>query len=33
MKDTVVFPPVPGGVGPVAVAMIFRNLLSLVGSR
>src|SRR3989344_5986745 len=25
--------PVPGGVGPVAVAMIFRNLLSLVGSR
>jgi methylenetetrahydrofolate dehydrogenase (NADP+)/methenyltetrahydrofolate cyclohydrolase len=25
-----VFSPVPGGVGPVAVAMIFRNLLSLV---
>jgi methylenetetrahydrofolate dehydrogenase (NADP+)/methenyltetrahydrofolate cyclohydrolase len=24
-----VFTPVPGGVGPVAVAMIFRNLLSL----
>jgi methylenetetrahydrofolate dehydrogenase (NADP+) / methenyltetrahydrofolate cyclohydrolase len=25
-----VFTPVPGGVGPVAVAMIFRNLLDLV---
>jgi len=25
-----VFTPVPGGVGPVAVAMIFRNLLELV---
>ena len=25
-----VFTPVPGGVGPVAVAMIFRNLLTLV---
>jgi methylenetetrahydrofolate dehydrogenase (NADP+) / methenyltetrahydrofolate cyclohydrolase len=25
-----VFTPVPGGVGPVAVAMIFKNLLSLV---
>ena len=25
-----VFTPVPGGVGPVAVAMIFRNLLALV---
>ena len=28
-----VFTPVPGGVGPVAVAMIFRNLLSLVSRR
>ncbi|MBI2613063.1 bifunctional 5,10-methylenetetrahydrofolate dehydrogenase/5,10-methenyltetrahydrofolate cyclohydrolase [Candidatus Kaiserbacteria bacterium] len=27
---TSVFTPVPGGVGPVAVAMIFRNLLMLV---
>ncbi|MDO8561832.1 MAG: bifunctional 5,10-methylenetetrahydrofolate dehydrogenase/5,10-methenyltetrahydrofolate cyclohydrolase [bacterium] len=26
-----VFTPVPGGVGPVAVAMIFKNLLELVG--
>src|SRR3989344_5128060 len=26
-----VFTPVPGGVGPVAVAMIFRNLLALLG--
>lgn len=26
-----VFTPVPGGVGPVAVAMIFRNLLDLIG--
>jgi len=25
--------PVPGGVGPVAVAMIFRNLFDLVGKR
>ncbi len=25
-----VFTPVPGGVGPVAVAMIFRNLLNLI---
>jgi len=28
-----VFTPVPGGVGPVAVAMIFRNLFDLVGKR
>ena len=28
-----VFTPVPGGVGPVAVAMIFRNLLHLVQKR
>ena len=28
-----VFTPVPGGVGPVAVAMIFRNLLALLGHR
>lgn len=28
-----VFTPVPGGVGPVAVAMIFRNLLELVGKK
>jgi len=28
-----VFTPVPGGVGPVAVAMIFRNLLNLLGHR
>lgn len=28
-----VFTPVPGGVGPVAVAMIFRNLLDLVQKR
>jgi len=27
-----VFTPVPGGVGPVAVAMIFRNLLELISS-
>jgi len=27
-----VFTPVPGGVGPVAVAMIFKNLFDLVGS-
>ena len=26
-----VFTPVPGGVGPVAVAMIFKNLLQLLG--
>lgn len=26
-----VFTPVPGGVGPVAVAMIFRNLFDLIG--
>ena len=26
-----VFTPVPGGVGPVAVAMIFKNLLTLAG--
>ena len=25
------FTPVPGGVGPVAVAMIFRNLFALIG--
>lgn len=31
---TSVFTPVPGGVGPVAVAMIFQNLLALVkGTR
>lgn len=28
-----VFTPVPGGVGPVAVAMIFENLAELVGTR
>ncbi|MCR4280849.1 MAG: bifunctional 5,10-methylenetetrahydrofolate dehydrogenase/5,10-methenyltetrahydrofolate cyclohydrolase [Candidatus Kaiserbacteria bacterium] len=28
-----VFTPVPGGVGPVAVAMIFRNLLQLVEQK
>jgi methylenetetrahydrofolate dehydrogenase (NADP+)/methenyltetrahydrofolate cyclohydrolase len=28
-----VFTPVPGGVGPVAVAMIFRNLLQLIEIR
>lgn len=28
-----VFTPVPGGVGPVAVAMIFRNLFDLVEKR
>ncbi len=28
-----VFTPVPGGVGPVAVAMIFQNLLDLVEKR
>lgn len=28
-----VFTPVPGGVGPVAVAMIFRNLFDLVNKR
>ncbi len=28
-----VFTPVPGGVGPVAVAMIFRNLLDLLEKR
>jgi methylenetetrahydrofolate dehydrogenase (NADP+) / methenyltetrahydrofolate cyclohydrolase len=28
-----VFTPVPGGVGPVAVAMIFRNLLGLLKHR
>jgi methylenetetrahydrofolate dehydrogenase (NADP+)/methenyltetrahydrofolate cyclohydrolase len=28
-----VFSPVPGGVGPVAVAMIFKNLLALVSLR
>jgi len=28
-----VFTPVPGGVGPVAVAMIFRNLLELLRKR
>lgn len=28
-----VFTPVPGGVGPVAVAMIFRNLLELTGKK
>lgn len=27
-----VFTPVPGGVGPVAVAMIFRNLFDLIGT-
>lgn len=29
-KKASVFSPVPGGVGPIAVAMIFRNLLSLI---
>ncbi|MDP2648597.1 MAG: bifunctional 5,10-methylenetetrahydrofolate dehydrogenase/5,10-methenyltetrahydrofolate cyclohydrolase [bacterium] len=29
-EKAAVFTPVPGGVGPVAVAMIFRNLLTLV---
>src|SRR3989338_7461011 len=29
-EKAAVFTPVPGGVGPVAVAMIFRNLLELV---
>ena len=28
-----VFTPVPGGVGPVAVAMIFRNLFDLLQQR
>ncbi len=28
-----IFTPVPGGVGPVAVAMIFRNLLDLLEKR
>jgi len=28
-----VFTPVPGGIGPIAVAMIFRNLLTLVNKR
>lgn len=28
-----VFTPVPGGVGPIAVAMIFKNLLEMVGKR
>jgi methylenetetrahydrofolate dehydrogenase (NADP+) / methenyltetrahydrofolate cyclohydrolase len=28
-----VFTPVPGGVGPISVAMIFRNLLKLKGGR
>ena len=28
-----VFTPVPGGVGPVAVAMIFRNLRELIGRQ
>ena len=32
-EKTSVFTPVPGGVGPVAVAMIFRNLLDLVEKR
>lgn len=27
-----VFTPVPGGVGPIAVAMIFKNLLTLLGA-
>jgi methylenetetrahydrofolate dehydrogenase (NADP+)/methenyltetrahydrofolate cyclohydrolase len=27
------FTPVPGGVGPIAIAMIFRNLLVLAGRR
>jgi methylenetetrahydrofolate dehydrogenase (NADP+) / methenyltetrahydrofolate cyclohydrolase len=27
------FTPVPGGVGPVAVAMIFRNLLAMLEKR
>lgn len=30
-KIASVFTPVPGGVGPVAVAMIFRNLFDLLG--
>ena len=29
-KIASVFTPVPGGVGPIAVAMIFKNLLTLV---
>lgn len=27
------YTPVPGGIGPVAVAMIFKNLLALVGKK
>jgi 5,10-methylene-tetrahydrofolate dehydrogenase/methenyl tetrahydrofolate cyclohydrolase len=27
------FTPVPGGVGPIAVAMIFKNLFSLARAR
>ncbi|MDO8522227.1 MAG: bifunctional 5,10-methylenetetrahydrofolate dehydrogenase/5,10-methenyltetrahydrofolate cyclohydrolase [bacterium] len=32
-EKAAVFTPVPGGVGPVAVAMIFRNLLELIGKK
>ena len=32
-EKAAVFTPVPGGVGPVAVAMIFRNLLELLKKR
>lgn len=32
-EKAAVFTPVPGGVGPVAVSMIFRNLLSLIEKR
>ena len=32
-EKAAVFTPVPGGVGPVAVAMIFRNLFDLVGKH
>lgn len=32
-EKAVLFTPVPGGVGPIAVAMIFRNLLDLTEKR
>lgn len=32
-EKAAVFTPVPGGVGPVAVAMIFRNLFDLIGEK
>lgn len=32
-EKAAVFTPVPGGVGPIAVALIFRNLLDLVQAR